>query len=207
MVKAPSTARERRDAAEERALRAVERLMAGGASYTELPVLRIAGEAGMARSTFYMHFADKTDLLIRLADRATGDLFAAAEEWWRGDHSDGAASVARTMTTMIAGFRRHDRVLLALTEVAAYEPAVAAFWLERVQGFVAIVEARLRELQADGAVAPGVDPTTTARVLTLMVERSISLHVRIDPGDGDDALAETLGRAIWLTTYGDAGVA
>ena len=37
-----------------------------------------------------------------------------------------------------------------------------------------------------------------------MVERGISLHVRIDAGDGDDRLAEALGRAIWLTTYGDA---
>lgn len=204
VVKARSTASERRGAAEERALRAVERLMEEGLSYTELPVLRIAREAGMARSTFYMHFADKTELLIRLGDHATDELFAAAEDWWRGDHSDGVDGVARTMRAMIAGFREHERMLLALTEVAAYEPAVAAFWLQRVQGFVAIVEERLRELQADGHVNAELDPAATAGVLTLMVERGISLHVRIDSGEGDDRLADALGRAIWLTTYGDA---
>ena len=133
VVKARSTASERRDAAEERALQAVERLMEEGLSYTEMPVLRIAREAGMARSTFYMHFADKTELLIRLGDHATDELFVVAESWWRGDHSEGIPGVVRTMRSMIAGFRRHDRMLLALTEVAAYEPAVAAFWLQRVQ--------------------------------------------------------------------------
>jgi TetR/AcrR family transcriptional regulator, ethionamide resistance regulator len=204
VVRARSTAASRRADAEERALRAVEALMEEGLSYTEMPVLRIAQEAGMARSTFYMHFADKTELLIRLGDRATDELFEVAEAWWRGDHSEGIPGVVRTMRAMISGFRRHERMLLALTEVAAYEPAVAAFWLQRVAGFVVIVEERLRELQAEGRVSASLDPSATAGVLTLMVERGISLHVRIDQGDGDLRLAEALGRAIWLTTYGDA---
>ena len=204
VVRARSTAVQRRTDAEEKALHAVERLMEAGMSYTEIPVLRIAREAGMARSTFYMHFADKTELLIRLGDRASDELFEAAERWWRSDHSDGIPGVIATMGEMIAGFRKHERMLLALTEVAAYEPAVAAFWLERVAGFVVIVEERLRELQAEGNVSAAIDPAATAGVLTLMVERGISLHVRIDQGDGDQRLAEALGRAIWLTTYGDA---
>ncbi|MGI8330131.1 hypothetical protein ACRYCC_09195 [Actinomadura scrupuli] len=49
-----------------------------------------------------------------------------------------------------------------------------------------------------------MDTTTTAQVLTWMVERTISAHCRQDEGPGDEAIARTLGRSIWLTIYGDA---
>jgi AcrR family transcriptional regulator len=37
-----------------------------GESYTELGVQRIASAAGIARSTFYLYFKDKTSPAIRL---------------------------------------------------------------------------------------------------------------------------------------------
>src|SRR5262245_25985386 len=58
---------ERRAALDERVLAVVERLLAEGLRYTEISVARILQEAGIARSTFYVHFRDKTDLLSRLA--------------------------------------------------------------------------------------------------------------------------------------------
>ncbi|MEU6203817.1 helix-turn-helix domain-containing protein, partial [Micromonospora musae] len=50
---------DRRLSVEAQILAATERLLAEGESFTELGVQRIAREAGVARSTFYMHFADK----------------------------------------------------------------------------------------------------------------------------------------------------
>jgi AcrR family transcriptional regulator len=203
VTRTPSAGRERREAIEERVLRAAEDLMAGGRAYTEIPVQAIAREAGIARSTFYVHFPDKTELLMRLAEHATADLFAAAESWWRGEHREGLEGVERTMREMLAGFRAHRRILLALVEVAAYEPAVGAYWNQRVEGFIALVGARLRELQAAGLVEEGIDTDATARTLTWLVERGLSQHVRLDAdGDGDAAIAQALARAIWLVTYG-----
>jgi AcrR family transcriptional regulator len=205
VTKARSTGRQRREEVEEQVLKAVEKLMAEGSSYTELPVQRIAEEAGIARSTFYVHFPDKAQLLIRMADIATRDLFAAAEGWWRGELRDGPEGVAGTMGRMIAGFREHDRVLSALVELAGYEPEVARFWNGRVEGFITVIRARLEELAAAGEVSSALEPDATAEVLTRMVERSISQHVLENPDpSGDAALADALGRAIWLTTFGDA---
>ena len=205
VTKQRATGRQRREAIEADVLAAVEQLMAEGHSYTELPVQRIAGEAGIARSTFYVHFPDKAQLLIRMADIATRDLFRAAEGWWGGDHRDGPEGVAETMEKMIAGFREHDRVLLALMELAGYEPEVGRFWNERVNAFIAMVGARLDELIEAGEVSPAIDAASTAAVLTWMVERSIAQRVLENPDPGGDAeFAATLGRAIWLTTFGDA---
>jgi AcrR family transcriptional regulator len=205
VTKPRATGRRRREAIEAEVLAAVEKLMAEGHSYTEIPVQRIAEEAGIARSTFYVHFPDKAQLLIRMADIATQDLFRAAEGWWEGDHRTGPEGVAATMKKMIAGFREHDRVLLALMELAGYEPEVGRFWNDRVTAFIAVVRNRLDELALAGEVSPAIGTATTASVLTWMVERSIAQHVLEDPdGSGDAELAETLGRAIWLVTFGDA---
>ncbi len=57
--------RERREDVRNRVLRAATEMMADGTPYTELPVQRIAARADVARSTFYLHFPDKS-----LADRA-----------------------------------------------------------------------------------------------------------------------------------------
>ncbi|WP_372792169.1 TetR/AcrR family transcriptional regulator, partial [Paraconexibacter sp.] len=57
-----ATTRSRRAAVEQQVLGAVERLLTDGESFTALPVGRIADEAGMARTTFYGHFPDKSTL-------------------------------------------------------------------------------------------------------------------------------------------------
>ncbi|MGV9817072.1 hypothetical protein [Nocardia xishanensis] len=41
-------------------------------------------------------------------------------------------------------------------------------------------------------------------MLTAMVERSITAAFAANSVGTDDALAESLGRAIWLVVYGDA---
>ena len=56
-------------------LAATEKLLVEGVSFTELGVQRIATEAGIARSTFYLYFRGKTELLVRLAGSLKKQLF------------------------------------------------------------------------------------------------------------------------------------
>jgi AcrR family transcriptional regulator len=69
----PSTTRrqahdtDRRSVVEGEILAATEQLLRGGSRFTDLGVQRIAAAAGVAWSSFYFSFRDKTDLLIRLA--------------------------------------------------------------------------------------------------------------------------------------------
>src|SRR3981081_4687209 len=52
-------------------LQATEQLLAGGSSYADLNVERIATAAGISRTVFYFYFRDKRDLLMRLAGDVT----------------------------------------------------------------------------------------------------------------------------------------
>ncbi|MFE3542626.1 TetR/AcrR family transcriptional regulator [Nocardia sp. NPDC059177] len=189
---------------ERRVLGAVEDLLAEGTPYTELAVQKIATASGAARSTFYRYFPDKSSLLIRMAELATVDLFGAAEMWWRADHTDRQAGVVAAIGAMIGGFRAHRYLLLALSEVSAYDRAVAHYWRTRVAGFAELVHARLEAERAAGRVAAHLDSAATALVLTSMVERTLTVAFSADTGIGDEELAASLGRAIWLVVYGDA---
>ncbi|MEO3788290.1 TetR/AcrR family transcriptional regulator [Actinocorallia sp. B10E7] len=195
--------RERRDEVARRVLAAVHRLVADGTPYTELPVQRIAEAAGVARSTFYLHFPDKSRLLIALAEQGGQRMFDAAITWWRGDHSTGPDGVAEAIARMIAEYRANRWVLLAVSEVSAYDPDVTAYYQARLDRFTRLTRERLDEERLAGTVSPGLDSPTTAALLTWMVERTISMHCRDDDTAGDEQLARSLGRAIWLTVYGD----
>jgi TetR/AcrR family transcriptional regulator, ethionamide resistance regulator len=197
-----SKVRERREDVRRRVLRTAAEMMADGTPYTELPVQRIAERADVARSTFYLHFPDKSRLLIALAEEAVEALFGEAVIWWRADHADGEEGVAHAMRQMIAAYREHRRVLHALAEVGGYDPDVAAFWRGRMRGIIEVVQGRLDDEQRAGTVDPGMHTPTTAQVLIWMVERTISAHCHHDEGPGDEQIARTLARSIWLTVYG-----
>ncbi|MBO2446358.1 TetR/AcrR family transcriptional regulator [Actinomadura barringtoniae] len=194
--------RERREDVRRRVLRTATEMMADGTPYTELPIQRIAERAEVARSTFYLHFPDKSHLLIALAEEAVDALFAEAVIWWRADHTGGEEGVAHAMRQMLAAYREHRRVLNALGEVGGYDPDVAAFWRGRMRGFSDVVQERLNAEQRTGTVEAAMDTASTAQVLIWMVERTISAHCRHDEGSRDEQIARTLAHSIWLTVYG-----
>ncbi|MFF0492483.1 TetR/AcrR family transcriptional regulator [Nocardia sp. NPDC004068] len=179
--------------------------MSDGTPYTELPMQRIAERAEIARSTLYLYFPDKSQLLIALAEQATVGAFGAALTWWQSDHTDGPAGVEQAMRQMLSECRTHIYLMLALSELSAYDPDVAAYWLGRVGTFIDAVRDRLAREQRTGAIQSDLDPETTAHTLTWMVERTMTVHCRTRPESADEQLARSLARAIWLTVYGDTG--
>ncbi len=153
VTRKPSSGRLRREAVEQRVFDAVERLLADGESFTSLGVQRIADEAQIARSTFYVHFPDKSTLLMRLTESATRDMFPRPEEWVDGADASGLESLTRTTARMLGHYRSHADALAALAEVAAYDAEVAAFWRERVDRFADVLRERLEARPAGRADA------------------------------------------------------
>ena len=81
--KSPSGRAARRDELRGRLLDVVERLLGEGETFTEISVERMVAEAGIARSTFYVYFEDKGDLLEAWFGDITAELRTAAADWWR----------------------------------------------------------------------------------------------------------------------------
>ncbi len=189
---------EHREAVVAELSQAVRRLLAEGHGYTALGVQRIADEAGIARSTFYLYFPDKTALLMRITESATEALFAAAEAWLKEGFAD-IGALESTILDVIAQQREHAVLLAALNEVSGYDQEVAVFWRGRVGGFVDLLAHRIADGQDVGTIAATLDPATTAAWTAWGVERLLSQHVAAQPESEDPALASGLARAIWST--------
>ena len=186
-----------RGAAERQVLEAVEDLLGAGASFTSLGVGQIADHAGVARSSFYLHFSDKNALLIRVAEAATNVLLDIAEDWIT-DRTADLETLRPTVRLMVAENRKHAPLLAALAEVAAYDAEVAEFWQARIGRYIGLVKARLQADKRAGLAPKSLDPGVTASFIVWGTERVVSLGVAGDPtGAGDRRLADGVADSIW----------
>lgn len=202
MTRKPPTGRqERREEIEQRLLDATERLMGDGASFTELSVDRLATEAGMSRASFYIYFEDKGHLLRRLAGRVFGELASGAERWWSVAHRLDPDDVRAAMAAIVASYRGHQPLLIALSEMAGYDPLVAATYRELLTEISGRVAQVIEDGQADGSIRRSLPATATASALTWMVERSCQQNLPGTAEDYDPELTAALTEIVWGALY------
>jgi AcrR family transcriptional regulator len=200
--KARPNRRERREQIERQLLEAAERLMRDGASFTELSVDRLAHEAGISRATFYIYFEDKGHLLRRLAGQLFGELAEDAGRWWSvsGRHDPHDLEVA--MARIIATFRRHQLMVGAVNEMAAYDPVVTSTYLDLMTGITDGLVTVIDNGQEDGSIRRTIPVRATASALTWMVERTCQQFLSHSANDDEDAgLARALTQIVWAALY------
>lgn len=178
---------------------ALAELLADGTAFTELGVQQIAERAGIGRSTFYTHFTDKTDLLIRFAQDSTRELRAVAARWTDSDERE---VLVDTLLGVIEQRREHAPALRALEEVAHYDPGVAEAWRGMVGSNVELVRKRIERDQERGLIAADVNAELTASYLTWGTERFVGQHVDAGCDARDLEVAESIARTVWLAMYG-----
>jgi len=197
----PELPTDKRRAIESDVLQAAEALLGEGASYANLSIERIATRAGISRTAFYFYFADKRELLMRLAADVAGELYAEAGTWWSGS-GDGQAQVAEALGQIAALYRAHGPLLCALVEVSTYDEPVGVFWQALVGRFVDASAERIEAEQAAGRADAALDARATAFALVWMTERSFNqMLVQADPVPVADLVA-ALARVWAASVYG-----
>jgi AcrR family transcriptional regulator len=192
---------QRREQMERRLLDATERLMRDGTSFTELSVDRLSSEAGISRASFYIYFEDKGHLLRRLAGQVFADLADSADRWWSVAGRHDPEDVRTATASIVAGYRRHQPVLVALNEMAGYDPVVGATYRNLLTAITGRATRVIEDGQADGSIRPELPATTTASAITWMVERACQQNLPTAPASYDAELAEALAQIIWGTLY------
>ncbi|MBG6106012.1 AcrR family transcriptional regulator [Micromonospora vinacea] len=188
-------------AVESRILAATERLIERGERYTEISVQQILTEAGVSRATFYAHFRDKTDLIVRLTADLRQRLLEMAQGWDPAAGEDGADRYTRFFADVIALHRRKGFVLAALREVASYDQTVRGFYTADLEGFDQAVLRTLVEQQQSGKTPADLDAAAASRVIVWGGGQAIARHIEVDNGDGDAAFARELGHIWWYGAY------
>jgi AcrR family transcriptional regulator len=191
---------DRRDAMERRVLEAAEQLVREGMSFTELSVERLAAEVGISRSTFYVHFEDKSDLVRRLTRTVLAELEAVSRSWWSTAEDADPGRLRDALSAIIDVYRRRGAAFTTVVETAAYDPAVAEDLRTLMSGIIDATREAIERGQAAG-VMRAVEPAETAAVLTWMVERAGYQLVRgADPAN-DPKIVAVLTDIVWSTLY------
>jgi len=191
---------DRREELERRLFTAIEELVGDGAGFTELSVERLAAAAGISRSTFYVHFEDKGDLVRRLATTVLAELRDVSGRWWESAEHAVPADLTAAVSAIVAIYRRRAAAFTIITETAAYDPAVAGEVRTLMQSIIDATREAIERGQAAGVMRQ-VAPAETAAVLTWMVERAGHQLVRGAEPAHDQRVVEVLTDIIRRTLY------
>jgi AcrR family transcriptional regulator len=191
----------RRDEIRQHLLEAVERLVSDGQGFTELSVERLATEAGVSRSTFYVYFDDKAALLTAWLAEVIEEVTEAAQGWWALPGTAGRGEVRCALSDVMRTYRPHTVLMGAVLDASGYDPGVRADFDRFMADNIAALRAHIVSGQATGAVDPGLHPLETASWLTWMAERG--LHVMVAAADEDELerLITAYADIIWNTLY------
>jgi AcrR family transcriptional regulator len=194
---------ERRRAVLDRLLPALEELLVDH-TYDEISVEQLAAQAGIARSTFYVHFEGKADLIEALGGGIIDGVMASADVPWALPPGADLADLEAALTRLLEDYLPHRPVHRALIEAGATDPGIAERYRAAIDRTMLDVADHIRRGQAQGDVDAGVDPDATAALLSWMDERGALTLVppREDPAFGDWASA--MATVYWRTLYAGA---
>ncbi len=195
----PGTAK--REQVQRAVLAATEELLGTSGSFAELKIERIATAAGISRTAFYFYFKDKRELLMRLAEDVTGQLYGQADAWFSGDGRAPEDQMSSALAAIAVLYAEHGPLLRAIVEVSTYDEEIAVFWRGLLQRFADATTARIEAAQRTGH-APSMPAGATAFALTWMTERTFYQQmVQGAPVDREELVAALNG--IWLRSiYG-----
>ncbi len=180
----------------------IEQLLAQGEELSEISVDRLAGEASISRSTFYIYFEDKTDLLHTSFEHVMGELDTATMRWWALDPARVTpVELRQTLGAVLRTYHPYAHSMAAVFDAAAQDP-----WLQsEVDAFMERGIAGLRRHivggQGGGLVDADLQPDETARWLFWMAERGQHQMTRHAAPDELEALIDTYTAIVWRTLY------
>ncbi|WP_354698015.1 hypothetical protein DSM112329_03676 [Paraconexibacter sp. AEG42_29] len=197
----PKASAKKQRQVQERLLDAVDQLLIDGASYTELSVGRITKQAGMARSTFYVYFTDKGELLRATFADIAAEIEDAAVAWFAFGAGQDRDALRRALDPVIRTYNPHTTLMGAAYAAAAYDPLIRAE-VERITArSIAGLRRHIRRGQAEGFVRADVLPGETATWLIWMTERC--QHTILDRAEPDelDAMIDSYTDLVWEALY------
>lgn len=194
----------RREEIRDRLLAVVERLLSEGESYTELSVERLVSDAGLSRSTFYVYFEDKGELLRAWFAEIEAEIESAARDWWALGRGSSRQELRRALAQVVAVYRPHTTLMAAMYDAAAYDQAVRELVGAMMDRNTAGLRKHIKVGQREGFIDHALPAQETAAWLTWMAERGLHQLVRQASDAELERLIDAYTGIVWNTLYAPA---
>ena len=167
--------------------------------FREVSVEELMQAAGLARTQFYRHFDDLSDLVLDVAAAVFEDVIDRHEQLV-GIATLDAATLREAITPAVEAFAEHGPLVRALSEAATHDEAVERVYEGAQERYIAITE-RLVQRAVD-AGAQIADPAQTARMLHLgniaYLIDAFGGAPKVTPGVAVDTIVEVWSAALGL---------
>ena len=177
---------------EERLEQAMESLLAKGQRFAGVTVEQLAKEAGIARATFYLHFADKAELVSSLMEKLTDEVVESAGSWFAASSGiTDPEDLKPALAGIIGTFRKHHAVLEAAAATSSHDETVAALHDQMMTALCEESRKAVHAANPERISALGVAPDMLADVLTWCIELYCARFIRHYDDQQTDQLITT----------------
>jgi AcrR family transcriptional regulator len=191
----------RRDQVRARILEIVERRLREGEVFSEISVGRIVAEAGISRTTFYVYFEDKTDLLRRWYGDVIEEITQAAQGWWTLDGTVSRKEVRTALERIVQAYRPYPELMAATHEATGYDQGVREIVQAAMRRYIDALTEHIERGQQAGFVDRTLPPAQTSYWLQWMAERGLHRMGRVREEEEVDRLIDAYAGIVWNTLY------
>lgn len=164
----------------------------------DVSVAQILERAGIARSTFYRHFASKYNVISGMLDELRGELIGVMGPWFGRDVADPEASLVEMLNGAADIWAAHQPMFRAAAENWHSDPELGGKWIQVMSDWVDEVAGQIDREREIGWAPPGVDSHTLAQTLTWSGERMLYIGGWDMCGPGGERHAVPGMVATWL---------
>jgi TetR/AcrR family transcriptional regulator, ethionamide resistance regulator len=198
-----SERRERRASTRDRLLTAALELIAQGQSFGEISVDRLSSAAGTTRTTFYVYFESKSDLLLAWLEQASADVEGAAADWWGLDAAPTREQLRELIDHLLARYEPHAATLGAAYDASLFDERVRDAFRTTLSREIDSFSDHIERGQGGGWIDPGLAPRKAATWLTWMIQRGQHTNTARDESDRA-RLAAAYTDILWNALYAPA---
>jgi TetR/AcrR family transcriptional regulator, ethionamide resistance regulator len=164
--------------------------------FRDMSVDAVMAQTQLARTAFYRHFDDVTELVEQLQKEVGGELYAIVKKWNASPPEEFAAAAHQGLTEIAHFFQAHGPLIQAVSDAATTDERVQASYDNMVAAYDKLIAGGLDALIAADRLEP-CDTRALARALNLASLTYLLDSFGREPTADPKTVVNTL-QLIWL---------